>query len=164
MNYRDKSSLNIRSAKIDDAKAISNMVIQNVIHFHTDNYSEEELLIWQRGYTAIEIENQIKTREVFVLEKETNIRGIIQFEAPEIKGFYIDPNYKKIGNGAILLQFMLSKLQQHGYFEVELTCNQLAIGFYEKFDFELIGQEIIYWENHPFIEYRMRKKLSRVNN
>ena len=41
---------------------------------------------------------------------------------------------------------------------MELTSNKWTVDFYEKFGFEVIGEEIVYWEKHPFTEYRMIKK------
>jgi len=158
MKHSDKNSINIRLAKIDDAAAISDMIVRNVIHFHTDAYTAEEIQIWLRGYSVSETQKQIQNRQTFVLESEGDIYSTIQFDSPEIKGFYVDPKYKGMGYARMLFQFMLSKLKKNGLHQIELTSNKLTIGFYDHFGFELIGEETVVWENHRFIEYRMIKK------
>ena len=63
-----------------------------------------------------------------------------------------------MGFGKTLFNFLLSNLKENGYNHVELTSNKWTVDFYEKFGFEVIGEEIVYWEKHPFTEYRMIKK------
>ena len=160
MKYSNKNSLNIRAAHNNDAEAISEMIIRNVIHFHSDYYTPEEINIWIRGYSVSETKKQINNRQTFVLENDGLIYGTIQFDPPEIKGLYVDPEYKGLGYGGALLQFMLSKLKKKGWLQIELTSNKLAVGFYKKFGFKISDEETVIWENHPFIEYRMIKTLN----
>ena len=55
---------------------------------------------------------------------------------------------------------MLTEIKIRGYYSIQLTSNKWTVGFYEKNGFKLIGKEIVYWENHPFSEYRMIKDLT----
>ncbi|HAQ71193.1 GNAT family N-acetyltransferase [Salibacteraceae bacterium] len=158
LTSQNQPSSLIRATAVDDATAISKMIIRNVDHFHCDNYTAEELEIWRRGYSIFEVEKQIQNRQSFVLEYDEHIAASIQFDAPEIKGFYVDPKYKGMGFGKTLFNFLLSNLKENGYNHVELTSNKWTVDFYEKFGFEVIGEEIVYWEKHPFTEYRMIKK------
>ena len=158
MTSQNQPSSLIRATAVDDAPAISEMIIRNVNHFHSDNYTAEELEIWRRGYSILEVEKQIQNRQSFVLEYDERIAASIQFDAPEIKGFYVNPKYKGMGFGKRLFNFLLSSLSENGCNHFELTSNKWTVGFYEKFDFEVIGEEVVYWEEHPFTEYRMIKK------
>jgi ribosomal protein S18 acetylase RimI-like enzyme len=164
MTHPNISSVAIRKAKMEDAVALNEMITRNVDHFHINNYTKEELAIWHRGYSVSEIETHIQNRLAFVLETKGAIRGSIQFDSSEIKGFYIDPQLENQGLGRQLFQFMLAYLIEKGEIEIQLTSNKWTIGFYEKFGFELVEKEIVYWENHPFTEYRMKLTKNALKN
>lgn len=150
----------IRKPQISDAFPISKLIINCINFFHSRHYTDEELAIWQRGYSPSKVKEQLLNRQSIVLEVANEICGLIQFEFPELKGFYIHPKFIGQGFGGILLQEMLSTLKIKGSKQVELSCNKWVVDFYKKYGFELIGEEVVYWENHPFIEYRMIKKLT----
>lgn len=152
-----KPPLTLRAAHISDAEEISALIIKSVNYFHTDGYTEHELAIWRRGYSPSKVKSQLTHRLSKVLDIEGEIAGFIQFDPPEIKGFYIKPEYSGQGLGSVLLQNMLMTLKVDGHTRIELTSNKMTVDFYKKFGFKLMDEEIVYWENHPFIEYRMIK-------
>lgn len=149
----------IRKALINDADELSSLIIKSVDFFHAKNYTDEELAIWKRGYSPNDLKNQILKRDSFVIVAKDIIAGFIQFDPPEIKGFYIKPKFIGKGFGNILLHHTLEIIKANGYEHIELTSNKWTIGFYKKNGFKLTGKEIVYWENHPFVEYRMEKDL-----
>lgn len=149
----------IRKALINDADEVSSLIIKSVDFFHAKNYTDEELAIWRRGYSPNDLKIQILKRDSFVLVVKDIIAGFIQFDPPEIKGFYIKPKFIGKGFGNRLLHHTQEILKTNGYKHIELTSNKWTIGFYKKNGFKLIGKEIVYWENHAFVEYRMEKDL-----
>ena len=149
----------IRPTLAEDTEAISQLIIKSVVHFHSAAYTAEEIAIWKRGYTPELVKQQILSRESYVLVVDGETAGTIQFDPPEIKGLYLDPAFSGQGHGQQLLQHMLASLKTKGLQQVELTSNHLTVKFYEKAGFELLGKEIVYWESHPFTEYRMVMQL-----
>ena len=127
MHSQNKLSLTIESAQLDEASEISKMIIKNVNYFHVNSYTKEEIKIWERGYSISEMKKQILNKEVYVMRNNDMIYGTIQFDCPEIKGFYVNPEFKSMGFGSILLQFMLSNLRIRGYKQVI----QIQLGFIE---------------------------------
>lgn len=158
--HQSNNYYTIQKALITDAQEVSELIIKSVDFFHAKNYTNEELAIWKRGYSTSDLKNKIANRLSYILKVNNRIAGFIQFDNTEIKGFYIKPKFIGKGFGRILLQHLLSEIKRHGYFSIELTSNKWTIGFYEKNGFKLIGEEIVYWENHPFTEYRMIKDLT----
>ncbi len=154
-----KSAIIMRAAIEEDAIAVSDLIIQSINFFHSENYAIQALEIWRRGYNVNKVKSQILNRKCIVLEIDGKASGFIQFDAPKIKGFYIHPKFSGQGFGGLLLQKMLSQLKLNGQEQIELTSNKLVLPFYEKFGFEFIQEEIIYWENHPFLEYKMTINL-----
>lgn len=149
----------IRAAQIEDAPAISNLIISSIHFYHSTHYTPHELTIWRQGYTAAKVREQIRDRQCLVILVGDTLAGVVQFEKPEIKGFYINPSFRRQGLGSSLLQDMLSRLASQGHTAVELTSNKWVVQFYEKHGFSVLGAEEVYWDNHPFWEYRMVKPL-----
>lgn len=158
--HHSDNSYTIQNALIDDAKEVSELIIKSVDFFHAENYTNEELAIWKRGYSTSDLKNQIANRLSYILKVNNRIAGFIQFDNTEIKGFYIKPKFIGKGFGRILLQHMLTEIKICDCYSIQLTSNKWTVGFYEKNGFKLIGKEIVYWENHPFTEYRMIKDLT----
>lgn len=158
-NIIQKNSFTIRKAVISDAYEVCELIKKSIDFFHTHHYSIEEIEIWKRGYTVPILEKIISKKLSYIIQIDNIIAGFIKFSAPEIKGFYIKPRFSNKGFGKQLFQYILNVVKSKGYPTVELTSNQWTLDFYKKNGFELIGEEIIHWENHPFIEYRMMKKL-----
>jgi len=162
MNQQNQKSflIEIRDAKDDDIPEINDLINHSIDFFHKENYHEEAINIWKRGYSPNKLKEQISNRKSLVLEVSGEICGFAQFDMPEIKGFYINPKFKGQGFGKILMEYMLAFLKKKEHKQVELTSNKLALGFYQKMGFQLLNEEIVYWENYPFIEYRMVKILN----
>ncbi|MEL6536683.1 MAG: GNAT family N-acetyltransferase [Bacteroidota bacterium] len=149
----------IRKPKLQEAAELSRLIIESVNHFHTSSYTDEEIAIWHRGYSPAKMETQISKGGTRVLEVAGALAGVIQFDAPEIKGFYLRPTYSGQGWGRVLLDHVLSQIKTEGHRRVELTSNKMAAAFYKKLGFQMVGEEMVYWENHPFVEYRMVRSL-----
>lgn len=149
-----------RRATIEDASAISDLIIRNINYFHIDHYTANEIEIWERGYSTVEVEHQINGRAVFVLVLEDEqICGTVQVDGSEIKGFYIDPKFAGLGLGSRLNKAIINYLKEKGIYNIELTSNKWMIGFYEKQGFKLLGKETVFWEDQPFTEFRMIKNI-----
>jgi ribosomal protein S18 acetylase RimI-like enzyme len=149
----------IRKAEIKDANEVSELIIKCINTFHVNNYTVSELDIWKRGYTPLKVESYFSQRQSLVLVIDKEIAGIIQFEAPEIKGFYLKPKYFSKGIGRLLLEYIILIIKKDNHKVIELSSNKWIVAFYKKFGFTVKKEEIVYWENHPFIEYRMEKSL-----
>jgi GNAT superfamily N-acetyltransferase len=161
MNLQNSNNaFKIQKALIDDAQEVSELIIKSIDFFHAKNYTNEELAIWKRGYSTSDLKNKIANKLSYILKVNNRIAGFIQFDNTEIKGFYVKPKFIGKGFGRILLQYMLTEIKIRGYYSIQLTSNKWTVGFYEKNGFKLIGKEIVYWENHPFSEYRMIKDLT----
>ncbi len=154
-----KTHLVIREAVSEETAVISSLIHRNVIQIHSAHYTKRQIQIWQNGYTEETIKTQIEQRPVFVLECNNVICGTIQLapQHPEIKGFYLDPDYTDKGLGNVLFDFLISFLKRANNIWVELTCNQWTAPFYQKQKFKFIRKEIVCWQNEPFEEWSMRR-------
>lgn len=156
------NSIQIREAAPTDAPAISALITNSVDHFHSTHYSEAALVAWRKGYTAEKVAHQIRSYWSLVLELEEDIGGFIQFDPPEIKGFYLEPRFSGRSLGRLLFEYLLDALAAKGYQQVELSSNAWTIDFYKKFGFQLVREEVVVWEGLEFVEYRMVKSLVDV--
>ena len=118
----------IRQAEKCEAIGISGMIVTNIRLSFSKHHSKDELKVWTGTYTPAEIERHIREREVFVLQFNGQLRGTIQLDGHEIKGFYTDQ--RGVGFGNLLMQFMLSRLRLSGHNWVGLTSNDWAVDFY----------------------------------
>lgn len=152
-------TIQIRQAKPSDSKAVSQMIMESIEHFHAENYSAEEIAIWKRGYTAETVKEQVETHKSLILIIEESCGGFIQFHPPEIKAFYLSPKFMGKGYGKQLLQQLLEELKTAGFKRVELTSTPHVKGFYINCGFQVEKEITTYWEGHPFQEYGMWKDL-----
>lgn len=149
----------IREAEINDITKINQLIIDSVDFYHSKNFTLGQLKAWKDGYSPSKLEKTIQQRLSYVLVFSNKIIGFIQFDNPEIKGFYIHPNNSRKGYGSILMQYMLDTLQKRGHQRAELTSNLMAIPFYQQMGFKIIKEEVVVWDNQPFHEFRMMKEL-----
>lgn len=154
-----KPLLTIRAAHLDDAPALSQLITNNINHVHGSNYTAKEIELWQDGYSVSEMKTQILNREVFVLENGNTLCGTIQFDAPELKGFYVEHTHRGRYFAAILMDFLLGNLKYNGYDFVQLTCNRWTIDYYKRFRFRLVEKIPMYWKGHWFEEWKMIREL-----
>lgn len=154
-----KHWLAIRRAQTTDADQLSGLVARNIHLAHKGHYTEEELLIWERGYSISAMKEQISHRQVFILLYNNAVCGTIQLDDREIKGLYTDP--RGAGFGSILMGFIVSHLRSEGYDWAELSSNRWSVGFYKKHRFKVLEKEIVHWEGHPFEEFRMRRDFTK---
>ncbi|HAA15603.1 MAG TPA: hypothetical protein DCE41_29400 [Cytophagales bacterium] len=154
-SHPSESTPTIRPAQVADAPEISTLILASVDYFHTEHYPAEAIDSWRKGYAPHLVEQQVQKGGSWVLAVSDELAGIIQFEVPEIKGFYIHPRFSGQGFGSLLLQHMLTQVVAQGHSRVELTSNPQAAPFYLKYGFQHVGQEVVPWEGYDFLEYRM---------
>lgn len=150
-------ALTIRRTRLCEAYKIAEMVCSNIRSSFSPYHNEDELRVWVEYYSKTEIERHIREREVFVLLFNGKLRGTIQLDGHEIKGFYTDQ--RGVGFGNMLMQFMLSRLRLSGHNWVCLTSNEWAVGFYESHKFKVLCKTVMHYEGHPFEEFFMRREL-----
>jgi hypothetical protein len=147
----------IRQAEKCEAIGISGMIATNIRLSFSKHHSKDELKVWTSTYSPGEIERHILEREVFVLQFNGELRGTIQLDGHEIKGFYTNP--KGVGFGNILMQFMLCRLRLSGRKWACLTSNEWAVEFYKRHKFKVLCKTVMYYEGYPFEEFFMRREL-----
>lgn len=155
MTIEKSYALGIRPALLEDASLLNPMIIECINKVHADHYTAEELKVWEDGYSTTQLESQISTRQVFVLETKGVLRGLIQWDAPEIKGHYVDPVHRHKGYGRLLLDFLVQELKDQGIDRAELTTNHWTVGFFKQQKFTWVAQETVYWGGLPFTTNRM---------
>jgi ribosomal protein S18 acetylase RimI-like enzyme len=82
----------------------------------------------------------------------------------EIDWLHVDPDYRGSGIGDELLAALETRLRDHGIARVEgrvLEANEAGAGFYEREDFEPIGERTVEIGGEPFVE-KLYSKFSET--
>ena len=162
MKYYPHIHLEIREACPRDLEILGDLIRICIVGSHGQNYSPQEIAVWQAGYSDEIIARFLKSKsQVFLLQAGKVICGTIQYDPTcrEIKGFYVHPNYQHRGFGTILFLYLLGQLKVAGIKYIELSSNKFYRGFYEMFSFQVLQREIVVWGGLEFEEFRMCKTL-----
>ena len=147
-------SINVLSMKLEDAKTI-NEYIEMFDSFWNNNILLEDFKQENSYYFVA------KTPE----NKIVGFFGIKKIlDEVDIMNIAVKKEYRNLGIGSILLNYLISTCKQNNIKKINLEVNeknQIAIRLYNKFNFQIVGKRKKYYNNCDDA-ILMQKKISDV--
>ena len=166
--------IKVRLATLNDIKSI-NLLYKNVIR----GLNEKKIdMLWGDVYPFCEVENDINSESIYILEFEENIIGsfvLSDFDDPDyhdiewtnndnfiyLNRLVVDPLFQGRGFAMDALELIENQMKDSEYKTIRLTVyerNYPAINLYEKFGFKKVNVGFWQLEDKKFIGYEKEIK------
>lgn len=126
------STITIRKALQRDRGALSSVQQASIRELCKDHYSNFELQEWHDRLYPESYRTDLRSKEVWVAEQETEIIGFAQLNQWEgrIEALYVLPAYTRKKIGSRLLNQLRTVAQQYGLHTLSLQSSLNAVPFY----------------------------------
>ncbi len=153
------SKLLIRQAIPDDAFALSELICQNAQLLLQPHYSELQLEIFLRYYSAEAMLKKLSKQTIFCAENNGKIIGTIALEDDFVIGFYTRIDQIGQGIGTQLLEYLENYAKAQGIQKLELSASPIGVSFYRNRGWCKVKDMVIAYLGVDFEETLMQKKL-----
>ena len=106
-----------------------------------------------------EVKIKLNEREIFCLEDNKVIIGIVDLKDNKIGGLFVRNDLIRKGSGKKLLEFIEDYARKKGIKKVYLFATKSAQGFYEKFGYEVVERGSLMTRGVKFSKIKMEKML-----
>lgn len=131
----------IRKATINDATAISVIVVAALLVSNAKDYSLEIIDRIQRSFSPLQILNFLTQREVYVASIDGNVVATGSLEGGTVRSVFVDPAYQRMGVGHRLMAAIESTAAQGGLRLLRVPSSITAEGFYCSLGFVKVRDE-----------------------
>ena len=154
--------MKIRKADLSDAKAISELMLNDINLIKSKKYSREQILAMKDYASEDNIKKYLKKKnwKIFVAENKDKIIWIIGFEGNLLFSPYVadSENFVKDPYGERMLDFAEDKLRNSGESIVKIISLDTTRNYFEKKGFK-VAEKLVLGRKVKFNEFMMEKKL-----
>lgn len=150
--------MKIRKVKLSDAENIMILRKKTFEKINSKDYKKQEIDFINNGATIERLIEKMRQRDMFCLEKDGEIVGVVDLEGNKIGGLFVKSDLIGKGYGKRLLDFIEKHARKKGIDKVELFSTIYAEGFYKKSGYDYLGKRSV--KNDNVIRgIEMEKKL-----
>ena len=131
----------IRRAKESDLTQLSQLIARSVSTLNTADDSPEDMVFICAKHDVQHLQQHLQRREVFVLEIDSKLAGIISLEGDRLHTLFIEPSSVKNGHGRTLVNHIESLARSKGITLLKVSSSRTAVPFYEKLGFQKLNFE-----------------------
>ena len=123
------------------------------------NSKLDELINEDSEFTLVPLEEDDKrlsilmASDIYVYDDQ-GIIGYGAHDGSEITALFVHPEHRGRGVGRTLLEYLLSKIPEQAYLYVARS-NELAIGIYQEFGFEIVEEFQVIYNRVPAIAAKL---------
>ncbi len=130
----------IRDAKLGDAEAISQLIIQTLKETNAKDYSQAVIEEVIKNFSPAQITARIKQREVFVVEQE-DIIATASLEKNMVRSVFVLPSKQDQHIGSLLMHHLEKIAKQKNILVLIVPSSITAEGFYRKLGYTAVRDE-----------------------
>ena len=151
----------IKKANLQDAKAISQMMINNINLLSSKSYSEEQISAMKKYVSEENIKKCIKDFEVFIALDNNEVVGTISFQKDLIFSVYVkgSTNFIKEEIGDKMLKFVEAYAKKLGENKISLISMPTTKTFFEERGYKVVEDLLLDFDGVDFPEYKLEKNL-----
>lgn len=131
----------IRRAKESDLALLSQLIVRSVYALNAADDSSEDMAFICAKLDEQNLRWHLQRREVFVLEIESKLAGIVALEGDRLHTLFVEPNFAKNGHGRTLVDHIESLARSKGITLLKISSSRTAVLFYEKLGFQKLNFE-----------------------
>jgi putative acetyltransferase len=151
--------MKIREVRISDAEEISKLKLETLKKINKIDYTKKQLDVLYEMNSVEEVKIKLNEREIFCLEDNKVIIGIVDLKDNKIGGLFVRNDLIRKGSGKKLLEFIEDYARKKGIKKVYLFATKSAQGFYEKFGYEVVERGSLMTRGVKFSKIKMEKML-----
>lgn len=126
------NELTVRRFEPDDAGAVSQLILDNLILVNIQDYGEAAVKSLARFYTPQLLLEYAQNGEIWVAVVDAAIVGTAALEQNRVRNVFVSMAYHRQGIGRILMHHIEEIARQQGKARIILQANIGAVGFYQK--------------------------------
>ena len=133
--------MSIRPAREADLDLLSQLITRSVNALNAADDSPEDIAFVCAKHDVQNLRRHLQRREVFVLEINDQLAGIVSLEGDRLHSLFVEPNIAKMGHGRTLVNHIESLARSKNITVLKLSSSRTALPFYEKLGFQKINFE-----------------------
>jgi putative acetyltransferase len=151
-------TLNIRSARQEDLKAITQLFRETVLH--VKEYTEQQVTTWaKRHEETARWEDRLRRQHFLLAESEDELVGFGSITADGyLDTLFVDRNFQRKGVASTLVDKLLEYARQHKVEIVHSEVSLTAKPFFEKYGFRVLRPQQVVLDDVVFVNYFMTIK------
>lgn len=154
----------LRKGKIEDLPALKDLFASTVKSVCCTDYSPIQIDVWASG---VENNNRwtdmITNQLVIVAHNRNQIVGFASLnDFRYIDFLYVHKDHQRIGIANNLYAAIEKEAIKNKQIELQADVSITAKGFFEKFSFEAIAEQKVFRKGIALMNYKMKKRLSKV--
>lgn len=126
------ASINIRLAKIDDAAAISSLILRALHEVNMRDYGPALIAEQSKNWTVDGVVAKMQNRITYVAVDDSDIVGTAGFDGQQVRTVFVRPNRHKVGVGSLLMRTVETLALERGLERLSLLSSITAQGFYAR--------------------------------
>ena len=150
--------MKIRKAKPKDAKEIARLRKNTFMKINSKYHTKKQVRELNRTNNSKTIIKKIKERDMYCLEDNQEILGVIDLQKNKIGGFFIKYNKIDKGLGKKLMVFIENRAKKRGYKKVFLYSTKYAYPIYKRWGYNTIKP---LKKDMPYINRYFSKKMEK---
>jgi GNAT superfamily N-acetyltransferase len=150
----------IRRATQTDAKALSELIVENAAELLRSYYSDEQWEVFIKYYSVEILAEKISSQIIFVAESGNSIVGTIALNDDLVVGFYTRLDFVNNGIGSLLMRYLEDFALSEGIMTLQLASSPLGLTFYLRKGWQRVRDLSVDHYGVTFEETLMIKKLS----
>ena len=145
----------IRPAKETDLVPLSELIARSINAVNAVDDSPEDIAFVCSKLDAENLRRHLQSREVFVLELNNQLVGIVALQVDRLHTLFVEPSFAQRGNGRTLVNHIEALARSKGVNVLKVSSSRTAVPFYEK-----LGFQKLHFEPREFAStWAMEKRL-----
>lgn len=133
--------LAIRDATVEDAGAISRLVIETVRATNARDYTPDVVAEVIDNFSPERVADRMTGRKVFVACLKGEIVGTASLDGPKVRSVFVSPSLQGHGVGSSLMRHLEHLAAQSGLSRLEVPSSLTAEGFYRKLSYKHVRDD-----------------------
>ncbi len=149
------ATMSIRRAQEADLILLSELIARSVNALNAADDSPEDIASVCSKLDAENLRRHLQSRDVFVLELNSQLAGIIALQIDRLHTLFVEPSLAQRGNGRTLVNHIEALARSKGVNVLKVSSSRTAVSFYEK-----LGFQKLHFEPREFAStWAMEKRL-----
>lgn len=131
----------IRLATVEDAQAISNVVISALRQSNTKDYPADVIARVEQNFSPLAIERLMVRRRMYVASVDQRVVATASLDGDVIRSVFVAPRYQRAGLGRRLMSVICSAALDMGLVTLHVPSSITAESFYTELGFQKVRDE-----------------------
>lgn len=153
-------STDVRAATVDDAPAVSHVILSALRHSNAKDYSPEVIERVEASFGPSELIKLFQRRQVFVALHEQRIVGTASLDGHAVRTMFVTPEVQRQGIGRRLMEAVEGAARKAGVNVLAVPSSVTAEHFYANLGYRAV-RDSFYGEERTIVMERVLAESTR---